>query len=196
MILCLSIWITNRLFFFSSRERLLLPSQFCFDVGIKTHTDTPQKPTQWRWLMDKLTNWTSLCLDIGGNPELVTGSTKYTCNKQIRESKFQRDSATSKFMEMHPVVLSSWLTVYLLSYFFVIWIETHSGICSMPIVTLAMNMLTFYCIGLFATLCKLHQLLFPLHNRLLYAAFCFPPKHITLCEIWITKSLGSDCKLY
>lgn len=57
--------------------------------------------------MDKLINWTLLCLDIGDNPELVTGSSKYMCNKQIRESKFQRDSVTSKFMEMHPVVLSS-----------------------------------------------------------------------------------------
>lgn len=57
--------------------------------------------------MDKLINWTSLCIDIGDNPELVTGSSKYMCNKQIREFKFQRDFVTFKFMEMHPVVLSS-----------------------------------------------------------------------------------------
>lgn len=79
---------------------------------------------------------------------------------------------------------------------FVIQIETHSGIFSMPIVALAMNMLTFYCIGLFATLCKLHQLLSLLHNRLLYAALWFSLKQIMLCKIQITKSLGSDCKLY
>jgi len=64
----------------------------------------------------------------------------------------------------------------------------------MPIIALAMNMLIFYCIGLFATLCKLHQLLLLLHNRLLYAALWFSLKKITLCEIRITKSLGSDCK--
>lgn len=75
---------------------------------------------------------------------------------------------------------------------FVIQVETHSGICSMPIVALAMNMLTFYCIGLFATLCKIHQLLLLLHNRLLYAELWFSPKHITLCKIRTTKSLGSD----
>lgn len=42
---------------------------------------------------------------------------------------------------------------------FVIQIEIHFAICSMPILALAMNMSTFYCIGLSATLCKLHQLL-------------------------------------
>lgn len=79
---------------------------------------------------------------------------------------------------------------------FVIQIEIHFGICSVPIVALAMNMLAFYCIGLFATLCKLHQLLLLLHDRLLYASLWFFLKQITLCKIWITKSLGSDRKLY
>lgn len=79
---------------------------------------------------------------------------------------------------------------------FVIQNEIHFGVCFVPIVALAMNLLIFYCIGLFATLCKLHQLLLLLHDRLLYASLWFFLKQITLWKIRITKSLGSDCKLY